>query len=472
MSGYSQSGGRYGGGRPNNTRSGGVVPFSQLRPSSQAFGQPGKGVKPATGARPGTKTDGFGAARGPAAAAQQGSTRQRPGGNPNGQNPQKSGPNAPHPVSDKRAVDLRNSSQQVSQAVRQEPWRTHRGNQFIEQGTRYTDDGYEYRRQGAPARRGGSDDRYFENFDRQPRRQSDASRPHDGWRGLLFRLTGINVGQSASEKRVHEAARMLKLPVDEGTVAVFSRKGGVGKTTITAYLGSTLASLRGGRIVALDGDAEAGSLGWLLAPRAPSSLAQLAYAQPSPRNFHEMRQYAASTDTGLDVIIGEPAENGVLGEGEMQRVVDVLSDNYDISLFDTGAGVTRATGRVLVHSARTLLLVMGPSVDSVRAAERTLAWLDEHPGEAAHPDARVIAVINGIPSDTPEEHIERIESHFVDRCSEVVRIPWDRYLSTGATNVDIESLDKGTQDAFVELAAVTVGTLAGGRKRARMRRAS
>ncbi len=312
-------------------------------------------------------------------------------------------------------------------------------------------------RRNLPAR-----DENFANRLAAADRSPIANRPQSGWRGALLKASGglVNVGLSGPERHELQLHNETRRPVTDGTVAVFSRKGGVGKTTISAYLGTTLAAQRGGRIVALDGDAEAGSLGWLLAPKAPSTLAALASADPIPSDYAGLRRYTSATPDGLEVIVGDPAEMGPISTIGLEAVADQLARHYDISIFDTGAGVTRATGRVLVNAARVLLLVMGPSVDSVRAAERTLAWLDERPGEAADPNVHIIAVINGIPSNTKASHIQKIESHFSDRCDAVARIPWDAHLASGSSQVSLDRLAKPTRLAFLELAAKTVTTLA------------
>ena len=81
-----------------------------------------------------------------------------------------------------------------------------------------------------------------------------------------------------SDTKTAELHEAIRYPLRAATLGVFSRKGGVGKTTITAYLGMTLATIRRTPVVAVDGDADAGSLGWLLAPRAPSMLGALTSA--------------------------------------------------------------------------------------------------------------------------------------------------------------------------------------------------
>lgn len=262
--------------------------------------------------------------------------------------------------------------------------------------------------------------------------------------------------RSAISDKTREA---IRLPLHGATVGVFSRKGGVGKTTITAYLGLTLAAMRQGPIIALDGDSEAGSLGWLLAPEAPSTLDALVQARPTPVTAMEFAPFVTSTHDGLDIILGDTGECAPIDQPGLHAVINNLAKNYDISLFDTGSGVTHSAGRALINHSRVLLLIMGPSVDSVRAAERTLAWLDERDDSASIPTA-VIAVINGIPASMRAPQIEQIEHLFTDRCAAVVRIPWDEHLAGGTTSAELGLLLKPTQHAFQQLAATTVQVLA------------
>jgi hypothetical protein len=53
------------------------------------------------------------------------------------------------------------------------------------------------------------------------------------------------------------------------TIAVISPKGGVGKTTTTALLGSLLAFLRRDRVIAVETNPDWGSLGRRLVPDHP-----------------------------------------------------------------------------------------------------------------------------------------------------------------------------------------------------------
>jgi MinD-like ATPase involved in chromosome partitioning or flagellar assembly len=284
-------------------------------------------------------------------------------------------------------------------------------------------------------------------------REPEAGRHELNLRKLL--PAGLKEKGAVNERLLEQ----VRYPLRDARVGVFSRKGGVGKTTITAYLGLTLAALRHRPVVAVDGDSEAGSLGWLLAPNAPTTLDSLAQAHPMPATREEFRRYVAHTKSGVDVVLGDTGECAPINEKGLRHAVHNLAKSYDMSLYDTGSGVTHSAGRTLINGSRVLLLVMGTSVDSVRAAERTLAWLDERE-DANTPATAVIAVINGIPSHMKVSQIQHIEQLFTDRCAAVVRIPFDEHLAGGTTSADLGLLTKPTQQAFQHLAVTTVKVLA------------
>jgi Mrp family chromosome partitioning ATPase len=98
--------------------------------------------------------------------------------------------------------------------------------------------------------------------ERMLRAQAEPAR--GGWRRLLFQLSGglVNLGPSPTELRERELIARVKAPVTGcRRIAIVSRKGGVGKTTTTLMLGHTFASLRGDRVIALDGNPDAGLAG-------------------------------------------------------------------------------------------------------------------------------------------------------------------------------------------------------------------
>ena len=72
-------------------------------------------------------------------------------------------------------------------------------------------------------------------------------------------------------------------------IAVMSRKGGVGKTTTTLQLGHTFASHRGDRVIALDGNPDAGSLAYRVRRETTATITDLLRDRDSIARYADIR---------------------------------------------------------------------------------------------------------------------------------------------------------------------------------------
>jgi Mrp family chromosome partitioning ATPase len=90
------------------------------------------------------------------------------------------------------------------------------------------------------------------------------TRVYASWSSRAIRTGSVGAGRTISPlaPRPRRRGAQLRRCV---TVAVMSPKGGVGKTTLTALLGSLFALLRRDRIVAIDNNPDFGALGRALA---------------------------------------------------------------------------------------------------------------------------------------------------------------------------------------------------------------
>lgn len=321
---------------------------------------------------------------------------------------------------------------------------------------------------GTNRRLGPTSDRRPPQFDEdweRPSRRSPRSEPDDtGAMGDLlsrsqavFRTVLSKTGLDAhiASKKIEELQARMQAPVRNGTVAVFARKGGVGKTTVAAYLGMTLREHRGGRIAAVDGDSDSGSLGWMLAPEVRPMLNALSNAKPMPRNASELRRYMERTPEGLDVVAVEPSEYATINTPGLRQALRSIRDEYDFAMLDVGPSAACPQGEVMLDTAAVGVLVIGPSIDGVRAAERALSWLDRRERMQGH-HLPVIAVLNGVSDEVDAKELMRIEKLFAAKCDAFVEIPWDLHLSSGSPIVDLDELSKRTQIAFLELAAAVI----------------
>jgi putative peptide zinc metalloprotease protein len=280
--------------------------------------------------------------------------------------------------------------------------------------------------------------------------------PQSGWRRFVYDLTGgmIRPRLSRSERaRVEQLSLIRTLVTHPRRIAVVSRKGGVGKTTTTLMLGHTLASERGDRIVAVDGNPDAGNLGYRVGgvERGEASITDLLSEMETVERYADMRRYATQTPTGLEVLTSDddPQISTALGEQEYAAVMSLLDRFYNLVLVDTGTGILDSAVQGILDGTDQIVLVVAPSLDAARAASQTLDWLTEHGFVELVETA--VTVINQVRRSALVD-IGRIEEHFWDRCGATVRIPWDQYLEAGA-ETELADLRPATREAYLQLAA-------------------
>jgi putative peptide zinc metalloprotease protein len=281
--------------------------------------------------------------------------------------------------------------------------------------------------------------------------------PAGGWRLTLYLLSGgrVAIPPGEAELRRQELAARIKTPISGcRKVAFVSRKGGVGKTTTCLLVGHAFASFRGDRVVALDANPDAGTLGHRLRRETMETVATLLRDRRAMAigRYADVRAYTSQAASRLEVIAGdERCEiTDTLGSADVGRAVALLERHFNLLCLDTAAGVLGPAAQGVLEVADQAVIVSAASLDSARAASATLDWLEEH-GRCGMASSAV-AVLNGIRDDSSGIDVGRIEEHFAARCRACIRIPWDPHLDTGA-DVALEQLRPGTRQALLELAA-------------------
>jgi len=276
-----------------------------------------------------------------------------------------------------------------------------------------------------------------------------------GWRRRVATLTGGRVapGPSAAERRHDALESRVRAPI-EGTrrIVVMSRKGGVGKTTVTVGLGATFAQGRGDRVVAVDANPDAGNLARRIAGDCPRTITDLLSDADAIDTFGAMRRYTSQcNESRLEVLSSDDdaSISQALDRPAYRRVVSLLDVYYNLVLLDTGTGILDSANQGLIAEADQLVLVLRPALDGARAGAQTLDWLDAHGyGDLV---SSAVVVVNAV-THPGEPAVMAITEHFSRRCAHVSHIPWDPALETGGRTL-LSRLAPSTREAFVDVAA-------------------
>ncbi|MFF1796187.1 MinD/ParA family protein, partial [Kitasatospora sp. NPDC058263] len=237
-------------------------------------------------------------------------------------------------------------------------------------------------------------------------------------------------------------------------IAVISLKGGVGKTTTTTALGATLASERQDKVIAIDANPDAGTLGRRVKRQTGATIRDLVTAIPHLRSYMDIRQFTSQDlHSGLEILANDvdPAVSTTFNDSDYRQVIDVLGRQYPIILTDSGTGLLYSAMRGVLDLADQLIIVSTPSVDGASSASTTLDWLSAH--GYADLVQRSITVVSGVRETSKMIKVEDIVAHFQTRCRGVIVVPFDESLAAGA-EVNLDMMRPKVREAYFELATL------------------
>jgi MinD-like ATPase involved in chromosome partitioning or flagellar assembly len=283
--------------------------------------------------------------------------------------------------------------------------------------------------------------------------------PEGAWSHFLYTVSGrrINIGDGKKAKARKALSTRIAAPMSGGArfVPVLSRKGGVGKTTITALLGMALADARDDRVIAVDANPDRGTLAERIVGSHSKSVRDLVRIHDEVRGYHDISAIVARDTTRLDVLASDtdPRIADAFGDADYRDVADVAAHYYSLVLTDTGTGIVHSVMGATLELADQLVIVSGLSVDEARLASETLTWLETNGYSAQARDA--IIVLNQSTPGSPLVRLNELEAHFATRARHVVRMPYDPQIAGGGPIV-FTSLLPETRQAARELAALLV----------------
>jgi MinD-like ATPase involved in chromosome partitioning or flagellar assembly len=288
-------------------------------------------------------------------------------------------------------------------------------------------------------------------------RNQDA--PEGFWQLFLYHLSFhlINVGDSRAVRERKAMDRRITTAFEHGArfVPVLTRKGGVGKTTITTLLGMAMASVRDDRVIAIDANPDRGTLSERVPRSTGATVRDVVNLASGIAGFTDFAELVSKDPTRLHVLASDtdPLLSEAFDEDDYNVVADQAARFYSIVLTDCGTGVVHSVMKPTLERADGLVIVSGGSIDEARLASETLTWLEAN-GYGVLVKKSIVA-LNTATQGTNVVKLDEIEDHFLSRVRDVVRIPYDPFLAAGSV-VDWKRLSPYTREAARELAALVV----------------
>lgn len=270
----------------------------------------------------------------------------------------------------------------------------------------------------------------------------------------------LNIGDSPGVRHRKALDARISKRFEGGTrfVAVLTRKGGVGKTTITSLLGMALADVREDRVIAIDANPDRGTLAERIVKTTRATVRDVVTRAPAISAFTEFQTLISRDHTRLDILASDidPTISEAFDEDDYNVVADLAERFYSIVVTDCGTGMLHSAMQATLQRADAIVVVCGGSVDESRLASETLTWLETNGWDDLVKNA--IVALNTATQGTNLVKLEEIEAHFQSRVRDIVRIPYDPSLATGSV-IRYDGIRPITRDASRELAALVVDGL-------------
>lgn len=266
-----------------------------------------------------------------------------------------------------------------------------------------------------------------------------------GWRKWLYYGTFklINTGESPDEQLLRNLEATVAGHL-RGTysIVVLGGKGGVGKTTTTAAVGSTFASLRKDKTIAIDSNPDrASNLADRIDPSATDSYKDV-LSDPNLQRYTDIRSHVGMNGAGLDVLGNryqsdrQPLSAQIYTDTHAQ-----LQRFYSVLISDSGTDVDHPVIPGLMAGADALIMVASTAPDGAKGAAELMDWAYEAGYHRLL--QRTVVVINDVRGEDGRAHRKLVDS-LVEKFSRWVSpqrvfvVPFDPHIASAGV-IDINA---------------------------------
>jgi MinD-like ATPase involved in chromosome partitioning or flagellar assembly len=270
----------------------------------------------------------------------------------------------------------------------------------------------------------------------------------------------VKPGPSAAQREEAQYRTAIQTALHGNHKVGVLGKGGVGKTSVAASVGSILAELRQqDRVVAIDADTAFGRISSRIDPHANGSFWELT-ADKNLQSFSDIIARVGRNPVGLYVLGGEPAAGPrrVLDPAIYREAALRLDRHFAISVIDCGSTMDSPVTQEVLRDLDALIVVSSPWADGASAAAKTLEWLADHGLERLLRNS--VVVLNDSDGHADKRTRALLAHQFVDHGQPVIEVPFDAHLRPGGV-IDVRhEMGPATRRKLMQVTAIVVGYFA------------
>lgn len=302
-------------------------------------------------------------------------------------------------------------------------------------------------------------------------RESKATR---GWKGWVNRNLGMSLPRGEDEIERDQKIGIVNTTIRyPQVVGFYGAKGGVGKSSLTQIIGSTISRYRstGGGMVGVDIDANSSLLS-LMKPNTPnphiSSVVRMARDR-SMTTASDVNSHLVFNDDNFAVLPGVAmTDDNPVEPEELRTVLDALVTNYTLIGLDFPGSPEVPLAMQALHWLDYLVFVVAVSPVSIGNAKRELRRINEQRPDLVA-NATIILNHGGWGSSRSsvqnlDKHVQTIKNMSSSGDLEVFEVNYDEHLSEAA-RLELGRTESSSQDQFLNIAAHLISKLPKGQPR-------
>lgn len=264
----------------------------------------------------------------------------------------------------------------------------------------------------------------------------------------LRRIVSSSAAREVAD--ITRTAEVLQRPVTTGRqIAVTSIRGGAGKTTVAALIGTAYAHYRQDPVLLVEADPALGSLPLRLgAETLRWTTADLADIVEPQMSLLDVTGYLVQLPDNAWLLPGSQGRIGaMLDTATYERVMVALRRYFSVTVVDCET-LPAEVARVALSASQARVLAAPATLDGVTSTYAVLQWLQGLPRHVIAGTVVVLSTMVARPGIDVEAAAERLRS----TGASVHVLPYDRHLAAGGA-LRTELLARPTRLAATRLAA-------------------